>query len=198
MSSANKPRAAKIKNQIMKRFLTVTMLLIFTLSLSAFAQTQKESRKEKRARIEKMVKDGVAQKNLFIELTRLCPINGVAQNVVYGQDGYYIDIVGNTFTCNFPYIGNGTRVAYGNSETNMNINSNHQIVTYFGGWQDKDKCYRYQTIFWNDNKTEGVGSMQLTITIEIYTDGAVLASLTVPGKDQMSYAGEIVERLAGK
>ena len=76
----------------------------------------------------------------------------------YGQDDY-IDIVGTHLPAT-SLIGNGTRV-YGNSETDMNINSNHQIVTYFGGWQDKDKCYRYQTISGMTIKQRGVGSCNL-------------------------------------
>lgn len=174
----------------MKNFLAVLTVAFLTFSVSANAQVKRETRAEKKARIEKMVKDGVANKNLFIEITRICPKNGIAQNVIYGNDGYYIRIAGNTISCNMPYIGNNRSVAYGNN-TDLNINSENQEMTLFGGWQDKDKCYAFQTIFWNGNKSEGAGIMQVTLVMQLYTTGEVFAKVDIAGMDSMSYVGEV-------
>jgi hypothetical protein len=181
----------------MKKFLAVLMVVFLALSTSAFAQVKRETRAEKKARIEKLVKDGVANKVLFIEVTRLCPINGVAQNVVYGNDGYYIKILGNRISCNLPYIGNNRSVAYGNN-SDININSDKQDMTLMGGWQDKDKCYIFQTIFWNGNKSEGPNIMQVTLTMQIYTSGEVFAKVDIVGMDSMSYVGEVDNEPAAK
>lgn len=181
----------------MKKILTVLMIALLAFSTSAFSQVKKETRAEKKARIEKMVKDGITNKNLFIEITRICPINGVAQNVVYGNDGYYIKIFGKTISCSMPYIGNARSVAYG-SNSDLSINSDKQEMTLFGGWQEKDKCYAFQTIFWNGNKTEGPGSMQVTLTMQIYTSGEVFAKVDITGMDSMSYVGDVDQEPAAK
>lgn len=181
-----------------KRFIAFAALLaVLAVSVQAVSQTRKETRKEKKARIEKMVNDKATAKIFRIDITRVCPKNGVAQNVVYSKDANYIEIYKDRITCNLPYIGGSERVqtaAYSsNSTNNLNIYAENQICTVFGGWQEKDKCYRFSTVFWNDNNVSKPGALQVTLIVQFDKTGSALMMVQINGMDSMSYMGEISE-----
>lgn len=176
----------------MKKFLLSMMVLSVLFSIPAAAQKQKETRAQKKARIEKLVKESIAANNYFVEVSRICPQNGVAQNVIYGNDGYYMSLQGSSFSCNLAYIGGSRNVAY--HLNNLNISCKNQNITLFGGWQEKEKSYIYKIVFWNGDVKDSTEALQVTMTYQIFLTGEVLAKVDVPDMDSMSYVGEIAQR----
>ena len=185
----------------MKKILMTALIIMLTGAVisDCFAQTKKkETRKEKQARIEKMVADGAAQKDFFIEIGRIFPKNGVAQNIVYDTKMYYIDCRKDRLFCNLPYIGQAeisSRTAYG-SEVNssMGLSAHNQVVTIIGGWQEKVKSYLFQVVFWNGDIDYDKDAKQVTLTIQMYKSGKVYAMAAIRGYENVSYEGEIAER----
>ncbi|MGM9774863.1 MAG: DUF4251 domain-containing protein [Candidatus Egerieousia sp.] len=183
----------------MKKIFAILLVCFAVLSVSgqAYSQTKRETRKERKARIEKMISDKASSKKFRIDVTRVCPKNGVAQNVVYSKDANYIEFNKDRITCNLPYIGGSERTqtaAYSsNSNNNLNIFAEHQICTIFGGWQEKDGCYRFSTVFWNDNNSSKPGAMQVTLIVQFDKEGSALMMVQINGMESMSYMGELSE-----
>ena len=110
----------------MKKFWTITTILLAAILICspAEAQKKKESGKERKARIAKMVQDGAAGRDFFIAVGRFFPKSGTAQHISYSKDGYFIDVQNDRISCNLPYVGQAERSSntpYNLSNTNINI-----------------------------------------------------------------------------
>lgn len=184
----------------MKKFwaiITTVFLAIILISSPAEAQKKKETGKERRARIAKMVQDGAAGRDFFIAIGRFFPKSGTAQHISYSTDGYFIDVQNDRISCNVPYVGQAERSSntpYNLSNTNINICADNQIITLFGGWQEKEKSYIFRTIFWNNDDDTGNEAIQVILTVQLYTSGKAYAQVEIQGMELISYEGEIEPR----
>ncbi len=183
----------------MKKFFYIVSCFILLTFISPYAQgqTKKESRKERKERIAKMVDDLCSKRDFFVAVTRLCPKNGVAQNVIYTtESGLYADFNVNRFSCELPYNATTIRSstqAYSTND-NLHLSSKNQPATFIGGWQANYNCYSYRTVFWNNNDSEGVQAVQVTITVQIYRNGDIIMMAEWPGMEPMTYMGSIMDR----
>lgn len=188
----------------MKKFLMTALCVavaIMVFSPSYYAQKKKrETAKERKERIARMVNESASKKNFFIAISRYFPKNGVGQEVIYSTDGYFIDVQKDRISCNLPYVSKTAsewNQAYNLSNTNMNICCDNQITTLMGGWSESQKSYMFMSIFWNNNTDKDTQAIQVTMTIQIYPSGKVYAMVEIPGKDSISYEGEIDVRPKG-
>ncbi len=179
-------------------FLTIALFLMMFTYVQGYAQKKRESAKERKARIEKLVEDATKEKTFFVAVGRIFPKSGVAQNVVFSNDGFFFNVEKDKLSCNAPYIGQSERnanTAY-NTQTNLHLFAENQIITLFGGWQEKMKSYVYKTVFWNNNNSKGVDAIQIVLTIQIYKSGKVYVKADVPNMEPITYEGEISEKPA--
>ena len=188
----------------MKRFLTMAACLAAAIlvCMPAYSQKKKkETARERKERIAKMVNDGASQKDIYISIFRCFNKNNNFnfnyQTIQMGNTSYYVDLKKDHISCNMPFEGlaeSKSRQAYSLSNTDINIHAENQITTIFGGWQEKQKSYMFRSIFWNNDTDRDTQAIQVTMTIQIYPSGKVYAMVEVPGFESMSYEGEVIER----
>ena len=154
---------------------------------------KKETKKEKKERIARWVDEQCKNKTFFIGITRLAPKNGVAQNIVYGNDGYYAEFKNGLFSCDLPYIAmqeNIGHIAY-NTTDNPYLMSKNQQVELYGGWQEDKSMYAYQITF--VNSYESNLKTPINMIIGIYQTGECVINAMWPGMDAMTYVGKLIE-----
>ena len=191
----------------MKKVFTMAVCLAAAIMVCMPAYSQKkkkETNKEKKERIAKMVNDGASRKNLYVSVFR-CFNKNNNFNFNYQTIGSgtinFIDLTGDHISCNLPFEGlaeTKSRQAYSLANTDISIIANNQITTIFGGWNEKQKSYLFRSIFWNNDTDKDSQAIQVTMTIQVYLSGKVYAMVEVPGFESMSYEGEVVERPAPK
>jgi len=190
----------------MKKFLTMAACLAAAVMICMPAYSQKKKRetnKERKERIAKMVNAGASARNLYITISRSFNKNNNFNNnyntIGMGNTGYYIDLAKDRISCNMPFeamADSKSRQAYSHNSDNISIVSHNQVTTIFGGWQESQKSYMFRSIFWNNNSDTGNEAVQITMTIQVYPSGKVYAMVEVPGYESMSYEGEVAERPA--
>ena len=190
----------------MKRFLTMAACFAAAIMICVPSYSQKkkkETNKERKERIAKMVNDGASKKDVYITIIRCFNKNNNFNfnynTINSGTNLYFIDLNKDRISCSLPFEGlsdSKSRQAYSLSNTNISIKANNQITTIIGGWQEKQKSYMFRSIFWNNDSDTDKQAIQVTMTIQIYPSGKVYAMVEVPGFESMSYEGEIVERPA--
>lgn len=193
------------KYNIMKKVLTIAACLAAAIMVCMPAYSQKkkkETSKERKERIAKMVNDGASHKNIYVSIFR-CFNKNNNFNFNYQTIGSgtinFIDLTGDRISCNLPFEGladSKSRQAYSLSNTDISIIANNQITTIIGGWNEKQKSYLFRSIFWNNDTDKDSQAIQITMTIQVYPSGKVYAMVEVPGFESMSYEGEVVERPA--
>lgn len=182
----------------MKKLFILTFLLIFaflTIPLNAQNKKKKETRKERKERMMKWVDEQCRNKTFRIGITRLCPKDGVAQNITYGNDGYFVEFNNLVFSCNLPYSATTERTgiqAYTNQD-NLYVTAKNQAVTLIGGWQEGKDYYAYQFNFWNNDVSEGNEVTPIRMTMYIYQNGECMVMAEWPNMNPMSYMGKLVE-----
>ena len=194
------------KYNIMKKILTIAACLAAAIlvCMPAYSQKKKkETNKERKERIAKMVNDGASKKDVYVSIFRCFNKNNNFnfnyQTIQMGNTAYFIDLNKDHISCNMPFEGlaeTKSRQAYSLSNTDISIVANNQITTIIGGWNEKQKSYLFRSIFWNNNNDKDTQAVQITMTIQIYPSGKVYAMVEVPGFESMSYEGEVVERPA--
>ncbi len=190
----------------MKRILMIAACVAAAIMICSPSYAQKKKRetaKERKERIAKMVNDGAYKKDVFIGISRSFNKNNNFNfnfQTINSANSYYIDLNKDRISCNLPFEAlaeTKSRQAYSNTNTDISIFSENQVTTIMGGWQEKQKSYLFQCIFWNNNTDkDNAMAMQVTITIQIYPSGKVYAMVKIPGFESMSYEGEVMERPA--
>lgn len=180
--------------------MTVCLLAAVLICLPAYSQKKKETNREKKERLAKMVNEGATRKDIYISIFRCFNKNNNFnfnfQTIGSGSQTF-IDLCKDRISCTLPFEGlaeSKSRQAYSNTTSDFSIIANNQITTIFGGWQEKQKSYMFKCIFWNNDSDRDHQAMQITMTIQIYPSGKVYAMVEVPGFESMSYEGEVVER----
>lgn len=188
----------------MKRIFTIAMCLLAAvlISIPSYSQKKKkETNKERKERIAKLVNDGAAKKNLFIFITRSFNKNNnfnFNYNTISAATAeFYVDLKRDRISCCLPFTGlseSKARQAYSLSNTDISIIANNQITTIFGGWNEKQKSYMFQSIFWNNDTDKDAQAIQVTMTLQVYPSGKVYIMVEVPGFESVSYEGEVDNR----
>ena len=189
----------------MKKFFTMAVCLLAAVMvcLPAYSQKKKkETSKERKERIAKMVNEGATKKNIYISVFRCFNKNNNFnfnfQTIGSGAENF-IDLQKDRISCTLPFEGlaeTKSRQAYSNTKSDFSIRADNQITTIMGGWQENQKSYMFRSIFWNNDSDKDSQAMQITLTIQIYPSGKVYAMVEVPGFESMSYEGEVIERPA--
>lgn len=186
----------------MKKLIFATCLILSILVVAPLnaQKSKKESKKEKKERIARWVDEQCKNQTLFVGITRLAPKDGVAQNIIYGNDGYFLQIEGDKLSCNLPYIavkGNTGHLAY-NTEDNLYLNADNQQFSIYGGWQEDKKMYAYQINFINYSKSKDVEKVPIVLILGIYQTGECIINAQWPGMNTMTYMGQMMEKPAEK
>ena len=117
----------------MKKFLTMAACLAAAIlvCMPAYSQKKKkETARERKERIAKMVNDGASQKDIYISIFRCFNKNNNFnfnyQTIQMGNTSYYIDLKKDHISCNMPFEGlaeSKSRQAYSLSNTDINIHA---------------------------------------------------------------------------
>lgn len=188
----------------MKKILTIALCLLTAVLICVPSYSQKkkkESNKERKERIAKLVNENGAKKDLFMFITRSFNQNNNFnfnyQTINAATAEYYVDLKKDRISCCLPFTGlaeTKARQAYSLANTDISIIANNQITTIFGGWSEKQKSYMYQCIFWNNDTDRDTQAVQVTMTVQVYPSGKVYIMVEVPGFQSVSYEGEVDAR----
>lgn len=175
-------------------FLAAACMLISTPS---FPQNKKEKtagnragiRAEKKAAGQARVLECITGKEIKIVISRIFPTESLAlQNSPVKinrntQDGYYVQIKGDLFSCYLPYIG-VSRTATTGEELSLRVKD--QTVEIKSEFDKKKGSYLYNFSYRNDN-----GGSLWECSMQLFPNGDATIRMYTPSRDPISYRGSL-------
>lgn len=175
-----------IKSRIIKKIFAVCILI--TLCNTAFSQSRKEKKAARAAELEQFVVNGINNKDVYIDIYKICPQGQDTRN---SSPGYYLSIKDNSISCYLPYIGACKTAVIG--DLDLSITAKNQAISLMGGFNKEEKSFIYQFRFFNETMHENT-----LCTVQIYNDTECAMRLEMNSRDPISYLGKMETRPANK
>lgn len=157
-------------------------LLLLVFCLIAWTPLFSQTRAEKKAAKEALIKNKIESGNFTIEISKIFPQKHQERRI-YG--GYYVRFNdGDRFSSSLPYIGNTNSAVFGTQD--LSVSTHEQKVNIQKGYDASGGYYFYTFTFINESITT-----KWQCSIVIYTDGAARVLLENNGRDSISYTGDL-------
>lgn len=161
------------------KLLTYFTVIVLVSSCGATAAEKKAEKKAAEALYAQKIDEAIKSMDFTIEITQIIPRSFPSKIT---QDGYTIEIKGNTVTTYLPYFGVSRSSIAPSDEQSINVKK--QEVIY---GRDFSKPGQYKLSF-----TAMSGKDKWEFVLQIFDNGSVNIGCRCTDRDSMSYLGEIV------
>lgn len=179
----------------MQRIILILAAVLMSFPVQSYPQneTGKQSKSElkaqKKAEQQNTVIKSLTEKDFKIGISRIYPtesssLQNLPTNNRYVSDGYYVQLCGDLFSCNLPYIGTSHTAVIGGQ--NLSLGAKDQKVEIKTDYNKTSDSYLFQFDYKNENMND-----KWSCTIEVFTSGEANIRMQGISRDPISYRGEI-------